>query len=238
MKWLISGFIRLPLTLYRHGPRAVSERLLRRMALFKSRGSRFTEIAENGGFGHSSSLSGSGSSLEATVAMRDLLPKLVENYNINSLLDIPCGDFYWMKLVDLKNVQYSGADIVESIIAENNSKFGQSNRRFIVSDLCIDNLSQVDLVLSRDCMIHLKLNEIKAALRNFKLSGSRLFLLSTYPSVQFNPEIDPRFCRNINLEIPPFNLPKPIELFYEGGGCNEGKALGLWRNSDLPVGRS
>ncbi|MFZ3136819.1 MAG: class I SAM-dependent methyltransferase [Thermodesulfovibrionales bacterium] len=225
------------MTLYRGGLRAVFDRLQRRMALFKSRSSRFTDIAEAGGFGDSPSLSGVGSTLEATEAVRDLLPKLIERYNITSFLDIPCGDFYWMQYVDLKNVEYIGADIVESIIAENNSKFGQPNRRFIVSDLCVDNLPRVDLVLSRDCLIHLKLSEIKTALRNLKSSGSRLFLLSTYPAVLVNPEIDPRFCRNVNLEMPPFNLPKPIELFYEGGGCNEGKALGLWRNSDLPGGR-
>jgi len=78
MKWLINGFIRLPMTLYRLGPHAVVERLRRRMALFKSRRSRFTDIAKTGGFGDSPSLSGVGSTLEATQVVRDLLPKLIE----------------------------------------------------------------------------------------------------------------------------------------------------------------
>jgi SAM-dependent methyltransferase len=237
MKWLINGFIRLPMTLYRFGPHAVSCRIQRRMSLFQSRRSRFTDIAEGGGFGNSASISGVGSALEATEALRDLLPKLFERLKINSFLDIPCGDFYWMQHVNLKNVEYIGVDIVKSIIDANNLKFGQPDRRFIVGDLCVGNLPRVDLVLSRDCMIHLRLREIKAALRNLKASGSRLFLMSTYPSVRLNPEIDPRLCRNVNLEIPPFNLPRPVEIFYEGDGCNEGKALGLWRNSDLPGGK-
>lgn len=52
-----------------------------------------------------------------------------------------------------------------------------------------------------------------------------------------NPEIGPRLCRNDNLEIPPFNLSKPVEIFYDGEGYNRGKALVLWRNSDLPGGK-
>jgi hypothetical protein len=39
------------------------------------------------------------------------------------LLDIPCGDFNWMKLLNL-GVDYIGADIVGELIAENRRRFG------------------------------------------------------------------------------------------------------------------
>ena len=39
------------------------------------------------------------------------------------MLDIPCGDFYWMKEVDLKDIEYIGADIVDELIKKNNDKF-------------------------------------------------------------------------------------------------------------------
>ena len=29
------------------------------------------------------------------------------------MLDIPCGDFYWMKEVDLKDIEYDSQDIVD-----------------------------------------------------------------------------------------------------------------------------
>lgn len=234
MRWLVRGLFQLPGTLYRYGPRAVYERLNRRVELLRSRETRFTCIAESGGFGSSPSLSGEGSSLEATEIIRNLLPQIIERYRVTSLLDIPCGDFYWMQHLDLNNVQYVGIDIVRSIVDTNNSRFRRGNMRFIVGDICNDVLPRADLAMSRDCMIHLKLREIQRALRNLKASGAGLLLLSTYPEEKVNAEIDPRFFRKINLEMPPFGLPKPLELFWESKSKCNGKALGLWRNSDLP----
>jgi hypothetical protein len=234
MKWLGSGLYQLPRSLWQAGPRAVAERIRRRVRLLLPRKSRFTSIAREGGFGGSPSLSGAGSSVANTHCAKDFLVHIIEKYGVRTILDIPCGDFWWMQHVDLGAVRYIGADIVDEIVETNERRFRTDQRHFVVKDLCADALPRVDLVLSRDCLIHLKLSEGLAALKNLKASGSDLFLLSTYPAERKNDEIDPRFSRKINLELPPFLMPRPIDIVFEDGGANEGKALGLWRNASLP----
>src|SRR4051794_3921234 len=46
-------------------------------------------------------LSGLGSTLEATHSIRNELPNLLRDISTQSLLDVGCGDFTWMKEVDL-----------------------------------------------------------------------------------------------------------------------------------------
>ena len=55
---------------------------------------------------------------------------------ITSVLDIPCGDFNWMQKVDLSNIEYIGADIVEELIKKNIEIYeGKNNLRFKVLNL-------------------------------------------------------------------------------------------------------
>ena len=57
----------------------------------------FTNIYENYGFGSTESRSGPGSTLEETKVLREKIRSLVIEKNIKSVVDIPCGDFHWMK---------------------------------------------------------------------------------------------------------------------------------------------
>ena len=52
--------------------------------------------------------------------LRNELPNLLQEFKVESMLDIPCGDFYWLKEVNLDFLTYTCADIVEHIIQENN----------------------------------------------------------------------------------------------------------------------
>jgi hypothetical protein len=40
----------------------------------------------------------------------------MEAHDVKSLLDIPCGDFHWMRRVNLQGLSYVGADIVRELI--------------------------------------------------------------------------------------------------------------------------
>ena len=53
----------------------------------------FTHIYQDHGWLHPESKSGSGSTWEATAALSQSLPKLLIEFGITSLLDLPCGDF-------------------------------------------------------------------------------------------------------------------------------------------------
>src|SRR5471032_237308 len=72
--------------------------------------------------------SGPGSSLNATTNLRARLPSLLDELGAETLLDIGCGDFTWMKEIGL-NQRYIGIDIVSSVI-EANQSFAGANRSF------------------------------------------------------------------------------------------------------------
>jgi len=148
----------------------------------------FAENFWNGGQKRESA-SGPGSSLSRTVKIREFLPVLWEKYNIKTVLDAPCGDFNWMKEVDKKDIIYIGGDIVKSVIDENIKKYQQENITFKVLDITKDILPKVDMILCKDCLQHLSYENVKKSLMNFKQSGSKYLLVTTYPLTKKNWDI-------------------------------------------------
>src|SRR5688500_1614611 len=76
----------------------------------------FSEIYRDNLWGDPESVSGRGSTLARTVNIRKALPELLRSINARSLLDAPCGDFNWMRLVDLGEIRYTGVDVVSELI--------------------------------------------------------------------------------------------------------------------------
>jgi SAM-dependent methyltransferase len=182
-------------------------------------------------------ISGPGSDLVQTATISREIPALIKELGIKTMLDAPCGDFYWMRRVELNVESYIGVDIVEELIERHKRDHASHNRRFICLDITRDSLPRVDLILSRDALVHLSSRDCLAALANFKASGSKYLLMTTFPQTMKNNDILTGEWRPINFERPPFNLPPPLKLVNEG--CTENdlayadKSLGLWRLDDI-----
>lgn len=199
----------------------------------------FTGHYDNNYWASDESISGPGSTEIETRRVRDELPRILAERCINSFLDAPCGDFHWLKTVDLSNVAYIGGDVVKSLIEVNQKTYGNATRRFEHLDITRDPLPTVDLVFCRDCLFHLSFKQVKAALANIRRSGSRYLLTTTHPATVYNVDIPTGEFRPLNLTRWPINLPKPIELIYERPDAGFGdvdKALGLWQIQNLPSG--
>lgn len=67
----------------------------------------FSEVFQGNLWGDPESLSGPGSNLLETRTIRRDLPRLFAKYGVRSILDVPCGDFNWMKEMDLAGVNYA-----------------------------------------------------------------------------------------------------------------------------------
>lgn len=91
-----------------------------------------------------------------TAEIRRLLPLLIGDLDVKTMLDIPCGDWHWMKDVPLLT-DYIGADIVPELVEQNQQLYGNETYRFLNLDLIRDDLPKVDLVLSRDVLVNLLL---------------------------------------------------------------------------------
>jgi hypothetical protein len=184
------------------------------------------------------SRSGPGSRLSQTANLRQALPPLLAELQATQLLDAPCGDFNWMRHVQLNGTEYVGGDVVPDLVARNRELYSGPRRRFITLDLTADALPRADVIMCRDCLPHLSFADALTVLANLRRSNAQYLLTTTYTERQENYDCATGCWRPLNLQRPPFNLPPPLKLINEG--CTEGdgvladKSLGLWRLADLP----
>ena len=201
----------------------------------------FTEIWRSNLWGADKSRSGLGSEADATSQLAAELPKLLRQFGIRTLLDLPCGDFGWLARTKLELDTYLGADIVAELVELNTAKHATFDGRvgFRRLDLLSEPLPAMDAVLCRDCLVHLSLANIARAFANLKTSGSRWLIATTFTDHDDNRDIVDGDWRLLNLQAEPFNLPPPAALLNEGcseaGGTYDDKSLGVWRIADLPL---
>jgi len=211
-----------------------ARRILNRRAYMES---TFTRLYTDNLWGNAESASGPGSTVNSTTKLRSELPLLLAELGAKTLLDAPCGDFNWIKEIDLHLEQYTGVDVVADVIARNRNLYGNERTTFLVRDLTRDELPCVDVILCRDCFIHLSYRHIAAAIKNFKRSRSKYLLTNTYRLWHSNKNINTGDFRFINLMLPPFDFPPSIrqidEKFPEQQTEFFGKTLELWRLGDL-----
>ncbi len=205
---------------------------------------KFTHVYRENIFGGKESRSGEGSNFIQTAVIRREIPRIIKSYNISTFLDAPCGDWYWMRTVDLGVQKYIGVDIVAEMIDKNNQEFGNSIVSFQALNLSKDTLPHADLVFSRDCFVHLNFDDILRIISSFKRSKAKYLLTTTFTNREKNSDLidengNELFWRTLNMQLPPFNFPPPIELINEE--CTEGdklymdKSLGLWLLEDITV---
>ena len=199
----------------------------------------FEEIVLENRWRDPESVSGGGSNLQQTETLRAELPILLSRADAQSLLDAPCGDFNWMRYVDLGPMSYTGVDIVAPLIERCQQTYGGPTRHFLVRDILVDPLPRADVVMSRDCLVHLSYEHINAALVNFRKSGATFLLTTTYTSRKGNWDIVTGSWRPLNLQEKPFNFPLPLDVIVERSTEFEGdfadKSLALWRLDALQI---
>lgn len=192
----------------------------------------FTDFFRRNKWDGRQSLSGTGSDADQTRVIVRELPLLLRRLGVCRVLDVPCGDFAWMKQVDLAGIEYLGADIVAPLIEANRRRHARPGVEFQVLDLIRDRLPAVDLVLCRDCLVHLPFAQAQQALANIAASGARYLLTTTFTGRSENADIPTGKWRALNLQRPPFDLPPPLEIINEQCTEKDGryadKSLGLW----------
>lgn len=184
------------------------------------------------------SVSGPGSDYEQTRFLIPELQILLKDLEIKSMLDIPCGDFNWMQRVNLDGIKYYGADIVTELIENNTKVYSKNNIKFSVIDVICDTLPKVDLIMVRDCFVHLPNNDVLKSLNNIKSSGSKYLLTTnfTWEHFKYNNDIEHGQWRRLNMSKDPFNLKPPQKSIVEGNtqSNDRDKSMGLWLIEDIP----
>ncbi len=182
---------------------------------------RFTLYYKLNTFKSKESRSGEGSTLHQTKIIREMIPEIFKKFNITTFIDAPCGDFNWMRYVNLDLIKkYYGIDIVDKIIISNKKKYEDEKKSFICMDIINDKLPEGDLILCRDCLVHLPYQDGINAIKNFKNSNIKYLLITTFISRKNNIDLDIKnIWRPLNMQVPPFNFPEPLFVINEG--CTE-----------------
>jgi hypothetical protein len=199
---------------------------------------RFERIVRTNLWGATTSVSGLGSENAATAAIREALPGLLQRLEARALLDAPCGDVTWI-MDCVQGLDYIGVDIVPSLIVANTNRAarGEIPGRFVLADITTDPLPLADVVLCRDCLVHLSFDNIRRSVGRFRASGAKWLLTTTFPEWAINSDCEDGDWRALNLQRPPFDWPPPLQLINErcdesDGGWRD-KSLALWRLADL-----
>jgi len=197
----------------------------------------FVEIYERNLWESGESRSGIGSEAVATENIRRHLPVILERFSIASILDAPCGDFNWMRLVALPTgVSYLGWDIVPQVIDTNREKYVDSQHEFALANMLTDRFPRVDLMMCRDCLFHFSHADIRRTLQNY-VAANIPFLFTTTHSGRdesTNTDIETGYFRRIDLFAEPFCFPADpwyrVEDFAAGHLARE---MCLWDRTQV-----
>ena len=189
---------------------------------------RFTEIYEKNRWGSAESISGEGSTVEHSAAIRAELPLIIKRLSIRSMLDIPCGDYNWIRALDHGLESYIGADIVRALVESNLERYSSAGVTFRQLDVTCDPLPRVDLVLCRDCLMHLPNDQVRAAIGNFVRSGSTWVALTSFHESGKNGDTIAGGFRALKLCQPPFDFPPPAISMDEKWPPASNKFLDFW----------
>ena len=149
----------------------------------------FEEIYQTNVWGNSESHSGHGSSESATRFLRTELFRLLTDLGVRSMLDVPCGDFNWMRLLDLPGSITLELTSFPQLIEANQKKYSRPGRAFGLLDVVKDPLPRRRCCLQpRSSGASLRAGHPVGS-RNIFDSGATYLVTTTFTSRDKNVDI-------------------------------------------------
>jgi len=192
---------------------------------------RFASIYEEKAWVHredQKSLSGLGSEVGAATRVMSELNPLTVALGCKTLLDVGCGDWTWMRHVQL-SCRYIGIDIVPEVIAANKI-FERSDVTFATVDAVEGPLPAADVALCREILFHLSFDDGIKLIDN--ICKSSRWMIATTDDVWFNSDIRTGDYRALNLRRAPYRLPKPTHVIQDDTVV-PGRVFALWNTDHI-----
>ncbi len=200
---------------------------------------RFRAIHDLNLWGAPTSVSGLGSEHDATQIFARRLAHLCSMLGVETLIDAPCGDGRWVASAGLPIQRYIGIDIVPELIdglAKQHAR--DATKEYRLADLTIGPIPRGDLILCRDCLVHLSFENTYKAIAHLVDSGSEWLAVTHFTNADRNEDVEDGDWRPLNHCLEPFSWSEPALLINEDcqemGGAYQDKCLGIWRIADLP----
>jgi SAM-dependent methyltransferase len=118
----------------------------------------FDKIYENSYWGKGS---GGGSSPEVTQPYKIFLEDFIRQNDIESIVDLGCGDWQFSQFLDFGSATYIGIDASKSVIANNQQSFSRPGVSFANLPKDYNELPSADLLVCKDVLMHLSTKEVQ-----------------------------------------------------------------------------
>ena len=153
--------------------------------------------------------SGSGSRVDITAGYREFLQNFFKEHQIQSIADVGCGDRQFSQLLNLEGIQYTGYDVVDSVINKNRQEYAKDNVRFELYDGDFEKIAPADLLICKDVLQHLPnalIFNFLRILKKFKYALIANGVNIKDPSQNNHDIAKPGEFRPLSLRDAPFNL--------------------------------
>ena len=164
--------------------------------------------------------SGPGSDDFVGMAYANLIKAYVQQHNIKSVVDIGCGDFRIARQFITDEIDYTGIDVVPSLIENNQRLFGKSNIRFLNIDATQEAIPDAELCTIRQVLQHLSNDHIRSILTKCKkyphliVSEHVLTGEAVTPNLNMQADWNTRIEMNscVMLDEPPYSVKTELLL--------------------------
>jgi SAM-dependent methyltransferase len=171
----------------------------------------FADIYRNNvwGFG-----SGHGSLTNVTKGYRSFVETFIRENGVRSVVDYGCGDWQFSRLINWGDAEYTGVDVVESVVAANQKQYGRCGVRFELNN---GKARSGDLLLVKDVLQHFSDDDIEDFLRDV-LPRFRFALITNcvLPESILNASISTGSFRPLDLRKAPFKFPATAVYSFTG----------------------
>jgi len=163
--------------------------------------------------------SGPGSTADASAEYRRIVQRLLASPEIRRVVDVGCGDWQVGSLLDWSGVDYTGVDVVSSVVEANQARYGAANVRFHVADARSAELPPADLLLIKDVLQHWPSADVRRFLADTLPRYPYALITNDLASRQFagelNQDIEMGSWRTLDLQAPLFGVTARAQWDYD-----------------------
>ncbi len=164
--------------------------------------------------------SGPGSDDFVGIAYAKLIKDYIQQHQIKSVVDIGCGDFRIASQFITDDIDYTGIDVVPSLIENNQRLYGKSNIRFLNIDATREAIPDAELCTVRQVLQHLSNDHIRSILVKCRkyphliVSEHILTVAGVIPNLDMHADWNTRIEMNscVMLDKEPYNAKTELLL--------------------------
>jgi SAM-dependent methyltransferase len=148
--------------------------------------------------------SGPGSDPDHAKPWIDIVNSFLAKPDIQTIIDIGCGDWRLGQTYNLENKVYTGIDVSSTILDET-KVYATRDIRFVNADFEFFDTDPVDLILIKDVLQHLPTQKVINMINKIT-KHARYALICEDIDTAINNDIPEGDCRAIDLSKPPFSF--------------------------------